>query len=125
MRPATIANITTETSRERFRPFRSAHNLPAAQDQAERAKAVAMSIAQELKTRFAVTKVLLFGSLARGDFHKWSDIDLAIWGGKPTDYYRAVAFASGYSEVFKVDLVDGEDCSESLRQHILKEGVEL
>ena len=33
--------------------------------------------------------------------------------------------ASGFSELFKVDLVDAEDCSESLLQHIKSEGVEL
>ena len=61
----------------------------------------------------------------RGDFHKWSDIDLAVWGVNSGDYYRAVAFASGFSNLFKVDLVDADDCSESLRQHIMQEGIEL
>jgi predicted nucleotidyltransferase len=91
----------------------------------ENARAVASAIAGELKSRFGATKVLLFGSLAREAFHKWSDIDLAVWGVSSADYYRAVAFASGFSELFKVDLVDAEDCSDSLRQHIQREGVEL
>jgi len=68
---------------------------------------------------------MLFGSLARGDFNRWSDIDLAVWGVDSADYYRAVAFSSGFSSQFKVDLVDADDCSESFRQHILMEGVEL
>jgi len=91
----------------------------------ENACAVASAIAGELKSRFGATRVVLFGSLAREDFHKWSDIDLAVWGVSSSDYYRAVAFTSGFSELFKVDLVDAEDCSESLRQHIQREGVEL
>ncbi len=68
---------------------------------------------------------MLFGSFARGDFHRQSDIDLSVWGIPSAAYYRAVAFASGFSEKFKVDLVDAEDCSESLRLHIEGEGVKL
>lgn len=91
----------------------------------ESARAAASAIAGELKSRYGATRVVLFGSLAREDFHKWSDIDLAVWGISSADYYRAVAFASGFSELFKVDLVGAEDCSDSLRQHIQREGVEL
>ncbi len=69
--------------------------------------------------------VMLFGSFARGDFHRQSDIDLSVWGIPSAAYYRAVAFASGFSEKFKVDLVDAEYCSESLRLHIEREGVKL
>jgi uncharacterized protein len=86
---------------------------------------VASAIAKEVKIRFGASRVMLFGSLARQDFHRWSDIDLAVWGVSSADYYRAVAFSSGFSELFKVDLVDAEDCSESLRRHIQREGVEL
>jgi predicted nucleotidyltransferase len=92
---------------------------------AEKARTVASAIAKELKSRFGANKVMLFGSLAREDFNRWSDIDLAVWGVSPADYYRAVAFASGFSELFKVDLVDVEDCSESLRKHIQREGTEI
>lgn len=68
---------------------------------------------------------MLFGSLARADFSQWSDIDLAVWGISASDYYKAVAYASGYSSVFKIDLVDAEDCSQSLLQHIIHNGIEL
>lgn len=109
---------------KQYRPFR-----PVADERtssaAESAKVEASAIATELKNRFGASRVMLFGSLARNDFNRWSDIDLAVWGVSPADYYRAVAFATGFSNSFKVDLVDGEDCSESLRQHILKEGVEI
>jgi predicted nucleotidyltransferase len=86
---------------------------------------VAESIARELVKRFGAHRVVLFGSVARGDIHKRSDIDLAVWGIPPKDFYRAVAFASGYSRDWKVDLVDAEDCRESVRRSILEEGVEL
>jgi len=89
------------------------------------ARNVAASIAQELVKRFGAHRVVLFGSAARGDIHKKSDIDLAVWGIPPKDFYRAVAFASGYSKEWRVDLVDAEDCRETLRYSILKDGVEL
>lgn len=89
------------------------------------ARDVAESIARKLVKRFGVYRVVLFGSVAYGDIHKRSDIDLAIWGIPPKDFYRAVAFTSGYSKEWKVDLIDAEDCRETLRQSILKDGVEL
>ena len=89
------------------------------------ARETADVLAKELKERFHASKVMLFGSLTRADFSQWSDIDLAVWGVSSSDYYKAVAFASGFSSVFKVDLVDAEDCSQSLLQHITQNGIEL
>ena len=86
---------------------------------------MAESIARELVKRFGARRVVLFGSVARGDIHKRSDIDLAVWGIPPKDFYRAVAFASGHSRKWKVDVVDAEDCREFVRRSILEEGVEL
>jgi predicted nucleotidyltransferase len=110
---------------KQYSPFQTVVDAHSASDYASDAKGVAVVIAKELKVRFGASKVKLFGSLARGDFNRWSDIDLAIWDLNSADYYRAVAFATGFSNLFKVDLVDIDDCSESLRQHILREGVEL
>jgi len=109
---------------KQYHPFRRVADERAAST-AESAKDVASAIAKQLKDRFGADRVILFGSFARGDFHRWSDIDLAACGIPPADFYRAVAFATGFSNVFKVDLVDVEDCPESLREHILKEGIEL
>jgi predicted nucleotidyltransferase len=123
MSSLTISEISPELLKK-YRPFRSVCNQQPA-SVAEEAKAAAIEIAHELKVRFCASRVMLFGSLARDDFHKWSDIDLAVWGVACSDYYRAVAFASGFSGVFKVDLVDARDCSDSFLQHILSEGVDL
>ncbi|MBI2263864.1 MAG: nucleotidyltransferase domain-containing protein [Armatimonadetes bacterium] len=124
----TIIRTTTDISPtlwKQYRPFRSTVDILPTPELVEKARAVANAVANHLKARFGGKKVVLFGSLSRGDFHKWSDIDLAVWGVSCADYYRAVAFASGFSDRFKVDLVDADDCSESLRRHILREGVEL
>jgi len=124
MPPRTVTDISSALLKQ-YHPFHSSDGEPSASLSAESAKVVAAAIAAELKNRFGAKRVMLFGSLVRDDFHRWSDIDLAIWGILPAMYYRAVAFASGFSATFKVDLVDAEDCSDSLRQHILREGVEL
>ncbi len=119
----TAADISRELLKK-YRPFRSKrHQQPSFA--VEEAMATATTLAYELKSRFRASRVMLFGSLARDDFHSWSDIDLAVWDISSSDYFRAVAFASGFSKVFKVDLVDAQDCSASLLKHILKEGVEL
>ncbi|HOP39729.1 MAG TPA: nucleotidyltransferase domain-containing protein [Geobacteraceae bacterium] len=123
MQPKSAADIS-HVQRNKYRPFRSIRRQRPT-EKVEEAKETATAIACELKERFCANRVMLFGSLARDDFHEWSDIDLAVWGVAPTEYFRAVAFASGFSKVFKVDLVDAQDCSESLLQHVLKEGVEL
>lgn len=109
---------------KQYRPFRCIADIRPTSEYVARVNGVAAAIAKELKIRFGASRVMLFGSLAKGNFHKWSDIDLAVWGVS-SEYFRAVAFASGFSDLFKVDLVDADDCSESLRQHILREGVDL
>jgi len=35
-------------------------------------------VVERLKTEYAPKQIILFGSLARGDIHEWSDIDLVI-----------------------------------------------
>ncbi len=76
--------------------------------------------------KFEADKVILFGSVAKsGLFNKWSDIDLATVGIPDNRFYAAVAAATGYNPEFKVDLVDLNDCSPTLKEAILREGVEL
>jgi predicted nucleotidyltransferase len=108
-----------------YRPFEFDDDQKSRSLYISEAFAVAKSIANELIKRFGSKKVFLFGSLARGDFNKWSDIDIAVWGLPANDFYKAVAFASGFSSVWKVDIVDLEDCPRSLREIISEEGIEL
>ena len=111
---------------KQYHPFRiSSERMVISSADIAEARSVASKIAQELASRFGAKRVFLFGSLTRDDFNKRSDIDLAADGIAPADFYKAVAFASGVSRIWKVALVDMKDCSESLLQHILKEGVAL
>jgi predicted nucleotidyltransferase len=108
-----------------YRPFKITAEKNLTASTLAEANSVARSIAKELIERFGAKKIILFGSLARGGYTRWSDIDLAAWGIPPVDFFKAVAFATGFSKIWKIDLVDGEDCSKGLRDDILKEGIEL
>ena len=120
----TVKDIAPEALKQ-FHPLRVLPGKAAISSRQEAAKETAASLAKELKDRFKASKVFLFGSVTRTDFSQWSDIDLAVWGISTTDYFKAVAFSSGYSSVFKIDLVDAEDCQPSLLLYIIQQGVEL
>jgi predicted nucleotidyltransferase len=124
MPPKTALDIEPSQWRH-YRPFRMAAEKRLPSTTLAEATSVARSIAKELVKRFGAKKVMLFGSLARGGYSRRSDIDLAVWGIPPVDFFRAVSFATGFSKIWKVDLVDGGDCSKGLHNVILQEGIEL
>ena len=79
-----------------------------------------------LKTQFGARRVVLFGSLAhRAWFSHDSDIDLAVEGITPTEYWRAWNDVENLFPEIKVDLVELETCSGSLRKAVERTGVEL
>ena len=87
---------------------------------------VAARAAAILKERYDARKVVAFGSLVDlSRFTRWSDVDLAAWGIPDDCFYAAVGAVTGLSAEFKIDLVDPEDCRDSLRRAIESEGVEL
>ena len=87
---------------------------------------LAQQFATLLREQFGATRVVAFGSLAhQAWFSPWSDIDLAAWGIPDDQFYRAVAAVTGISPVFRVDLVDPEDCRPGVRRAIEREGIEL
>ena len=68
------------------------------------------------------TKVILFGSRARGDYYKTSDIDLAIEGGDSVRF--ALDVDEFTSTLLKYDIVDLNGIvQEELLQSIKREGV--
>jgi len=96
------------------------------QERWQKAHVLARQAAHLLHDKFAARRVLLFGSaLRRPWFTPWSDIDLAVWGLPPERFYTAVAAVTGLSDEICVDLVDPEQCSQTLRIVIEREGVEL
>lgn len=84
----------------------------------------ARRVAEILYGRYRAKKVAIFGSLRSSElFNEWSDIDIAVWGIEPELYYKAVAETISLSPIFKIDIVDPDDCSESLKRLIEKEGI--
>lgn len=90
----------------------------------EQAWTVARQAADLLRQRFDVDKVVLFGSLARGDmFHAHSDVDLAVWGLAEAEYLRAVSSLLDLDGSIDIDLVRIEEAKPALRRRIEMEGM--
>lgn len=71
--------------------------------------------------KYNICQVILFGSRARGDFKRTSDIDIAVSGG---DFERfALDVDEGTSTLLEFDIVDlDREMQEALRESIQKEG---
>jgi hypothetical protein len=52
-------------------------------------------------------------------------VDLAVWGLRPEDTFKAMAFLRDLDENIEVNLVDIQSCNPSLRAVIELEGVEV
>ncbi|MEX2356284.1 MAG: nucleotidyltransferase domain-containing protein [Thermaerobacterales bacterium] len=84
----------------------------------------ARRMAAALEQRFQPQRIILFGSLATGDISRGSDVDLAIEGLAPEDYWSAWVLADQTGRV-PFDLIRLETASPSLRSWILSTGVVL
>ena len=78
----------------------------------------------DLANRHHIKTVILFGSRARGDFRRTSDIDLAVQGGNVCRFRLDVEEETHTLLTF--DVIDlCSDLSSELREAISKEGVLL
>lgn len=75
----------------------------------------------ELARKNQIEKVILFGSRARGDYHKTSDIDLATMGGLHARFATDVDEFTTTLLMYDVVDLDGT-VQEELREVIQKEG---
>jgi predicted nucleotidyltransferase len=93
------------------------------------AGAVALALADRLAAllceRFGAQRVLLSGSLARGEFRRGSDIDLAVEGMHPDELFRAGAALEESTGGVEVDLVPIESASPEYLERLGREGVVL
>lgn len=82
-----------------------------------------------IKKHKEVTKAVIFGSRARGDYKKASDIDIALFGEELTNTVNAKIFyeIEDLYMPYKVDLINFNALNEEnkIRENILKEGVEI
>ena len=79
---------------------------------------------KKIAEEYGVKKVILFGSRARGDYQRASDIDLAVEGGRITDFILDVKDTT--STLLNFDIVDLEKTKKgTFLDSIKKEGVIL
>ena len=78
----------------------------------------------ELAKKYNLEKVILFGSRARGDFQRASDIDLAVCGGDIAMF--AIDVEEETSTLLQFDVIDlDKDLQENLLKSIREEGIIL
>lgn len=76
----------------------------------------------ELAQKRNITKVILFGSRARGDFKKKSDIDLAVLGENVAEFSFDVDELT--DTLLKYDIIDlNSNISDELLKNIQNEGI--
>lgn len=87
---------------------------------------LARQAASLLREEYHVTRVVAFGSVTHKDrFTRWSDVDIATWGLRPQDTFRAIGAMVGLDPNVQVNLVDVAICLPALLAVIEREGVEL
>ena len=74
--------------------------------------------------RYAVTKIVLFGSRARGTNTERSDVDIAVYGGDFNSFYWDVK--EKVHSLLMFDIVQADwAISNELKQEIEKDGVTI
>ena len=92
----------------------------------EQAWALARQAAALLKKQFGASRVMLFGSLARGDcFDAHSDVDLMAWGLNEREHYFAVSKLLELDPAIAVDLILAEHAPPALLAAVEQEGIPL
>lgn len=79
-----------------------------------------------LSALFPDTKIILYGSRARGDNTRTSDIDVALDAGKKLDTLAVSEARSMLSESYipyKIDLVDVHNIPQDMKKKVLKDGI--
>lgn len=88
--------------------------------------AVAKQASDLLKQEFKAEQVALFGSMLSFErIHERSDVDLAVWGLNPQDYYKAVGRLLALNPEILVDLVEVESAPPRISAEIAETGVIL
>lgn len=90
---------------------------------------VISDIIEILKKYEEIESAKIFGSRARGDYRKASDIDIALFGNRLTHSINTKIFYD-IDELYlpyKIDLINFNslNAENTLRDNILKEGVEI
>lgn len=90
--------------------------------------ALARATARTLRQQFGATRVVLFGSLARGHFTPWSDVDILAYGIPESLRLAAMADLSVERHrpgVLALDVLAAEEMSGAFIEAAEAEGVEI
>lgn len=92
----------------------------------EAALAVAAKAAALLREQFGATRVVLYGSTARGvGFGPDSDIDLTAEGIAPERYWHACAALDYIDPQFEINVITFDTATPALLENVDREGIEL
>ena len=92
----------------------------------EHAWEAARKAARILKERYGVDRVRVFGSLVHEEMlHSGSDIDLAVEGLKPMDYWEALASVMFLDDRLPIEVVDRAACRPEIWSVVEREGIDL
>lgn len=106
--------------RERWRRQREADAAAA-----RTARETAERLARHLRDVYGARRVVLVGSLARGDFRVGSDIDLAAEGIPDSKFFRAGADLEEAAGGLQVDLVPLESANPAYLADVARDGIVL
>lgn len=84
----------------------------------------AREVASFLREAYGARQVILYGSLARGNFRETSDIDLYV-EGLAGSYWQMLAWAGRPATPFEISIICAEDALPSLQEEIAREGVAI
>ena len=88
---------------------------------AQQARQKLPEVLELLIDKFQANKIILFGSLAKGTFHQESDIDLAVAGIEPSQYFKALAEVNNISDRW-IDLKPLESLEPYFLKRVLETG---
>jgi predicted nucleotidyltransferase len=98
----------------------------ASQELCEHAWETARKAAKLLKDRYGVNRVRVFGSLVQEwRFHPGSDIDLAVEGLEPADYWEALTSVMFLDDQVSIEMVDQTTCRPEIWSAVEQEGIDL
>jgi predicted nucleotidyltransferase len=92
---------------------------------ARSARVLADRLARRLREEYGAHRVVLLGSLARGEFRAGSDIDLAAEGVPDEAFFRAGADLEAAAGGLHVDLVPIESADPAFLADLARDGIVL
>lgn len=80
---------------------------------------------EELKSHFGVKKIAIFGSIARGESTKRSDIDIIVELNKSVGFFAFIKLEEYLQQILgkKVDLATKESLKPAIKKTVLKEAI--